>query len=104
MSSTGTIAIQEAFQRFYRVQDRYACYGAYDSEPCYVMRSYLRKSLRFDEGPARLPTTAEDWQLYTCSMKCGNAARSLTSALKKLEKKLQKAPMMLRDEIYRHLC
>lgn len=30
-----------------------------------------------------LPKTADDWQLYTCSMKCGTAARSLTAALKR---------------------
>jgi hypothetical protein len=26
----------------------------------------------------RIPSTPEDWQLYTVSMKCGAAARSLT--------------------------
>ncbi len=31
----------------------------------------------------RDPKTAEDWQLYTSTMKCGHAARALTGALKK---------------------
>ncbi len=31
----------------------------------------------------KMPTTGEDWQLYTSSMKCGTAARSLTAALKR---------------------
>lgn len=31
-----------------------------------------------------IPTTGEDWQLYTYSMKCGTAARALTAALKKV--------------------
>jgi len=30
-----------------------------------------------------IPVTGDDWQLYTCSMKCGTAARGLTAALKK---------------------
>ena len=30
-----------------------------------------------------IPTTGSDWQLYTCAMPCGEAARKLTSALKK---------------------
>ncbi len=29
------------------------------------------------------PTSGDDWQLYTCSMKCGHAARSLTAALRR---------------------
>ncbi len=32
---------------------------------------------------ARLPKSADDWQLYVCSMKCGAAARALSSALRK---------------------
>ena len=31
----------------------------------------------------QIPTTGSDWQLYTCSYPCGEAARKLTSALKK---------------------
>ena len=31
----------------------------------------------------RVPSTGDDWQLYTCSMACGNAARALTGALVK---------------------
>lgn len=38
----------------------------------------------------RIPSTPEDWQLYTVSMKCGAAARSLTAALKKAMTKFPK--------------
>ncbi len=38
-----------------------------------------------------LPRSGRDWQLYTSSMKCGKAARALTSALKAAEKALRKA-------------
>jgi 6-phosphogluconate dehydrogenase (decarboxylating) len=31
----------------------------------------------------QIPTTGGDWQLYTTSMACGKAARSLTAALKR---------------------
>lgn len=31
----------------------------------------------------KLPETGDDWELYTHSMKCGRAARSLTAALKR---------------------
>ncbi len=31
----------------------------------------------------RIPTTGEDWELYTSSMACGRAARALTAALKR---------------------
>lgn len=33
--------------------------------------------------------TANDWQLYTCSMKCGAAARALTKELNRLLKNAQ---------------
>lgn len=39
----------------------------------------------------QLPRSGNAWQLYTSSMKCGQAARALTSALKKAEKALRKA-------------
>ena len=31
----------------------------------------------------KVPESAEEWELYTNSMRCGKAARSLTAALKK---------------------
>ena len=37
-----------------------------------------------------IPVTGEDWQLYTCSMKCGTAARGLTAALKRAFKHFEK--------------
>lgn len=38
------------------------------------------------EDPKWMPKTGDDWQLYTCSMACGRAARSLTAALKRVIK------------------
>ncbi len=38
----------------------------------------------------QIPVTGDDWQLYTCSMKCGRAARGLTAALKKAFKHFEK--------------
>jgi len=35
------------------------------------------------EISVRVPQTADEWELYTSSMKCGSAARALTAALKK---------------------
>lgn len=42
------------------------------------------KTLTLPSGKSvNVPSTGEDWQLYTYSMKCGNAARALTAALVK---------------------
>lgn len=41
----------------------------------------MKVKVTLDVG--KLPVTADDWELYTCSMKCGAAARSLTAALKR---------------------
>lgn len=30
-----------------------------------------------------IPTTGDEWELYTCAMSCSKAAKSLTGALKK---------------------
>ena len=95
--------VSAIFNEFYKVQDRWAEYGAYDSEPSHVMTRYLLSALGFSDKPCRLPITGDDWQLYACSMKCGQAARSLTAALKKLEKKLKNLPMLYKDQIENNL-
>lgn len=38
----------------------------------------------------RVPSTGEDWQLYSTSMACGTAARSLTAALVRVLKVLDR--------------
>ena len=38
------------------------------------------KTLTLSTCTVSVPTTADDWELYTSSMKCGNAARALTAA------------------------
>jgi hypothetical protein len=39
----------------------------------------------------RIPTTGQDWELYTSTMACGRAARALTAALKKALREVDKA-------------
>lgn len=41
----------------------------------------MKLKVTIDVGP--LPVTADDWELYTGSMKCARAARALTGALKR---------------------
>jgi len=35
-----------------------------------------------------VPSTGDDWQLYTCSMACGRAAASLTAAVVRVAKEI----------------
>ena len=42
------------------------------------------KTITLPSGKSvRVPNTSKDWELYTRTMKCGNAARALTAALVK---------------------
>lgn len=38
----------------------------------------------------KIPSTAEEWQLYSSSMKCGQSVRALTTALKKAIRAIEK--------------
>ena len=40
------------------------------------------KTITLPSGKSvKVPSTGDDWQLYTCSMACGRAAASLTAAV-----------------------
>jgi hypothetical protein len=41
----------------------------------------MKVNVTIDIG--KLPETGNDWELYTCSMKCERAAKALTAALKR---------------------
>lgn len=84
--------IREAFREFDAIMSKFGEYGAHDTEPRYIMRYTLRIHFGFEnsKNPDWWPVTGHDWELYTASMKCERAARSLTSGLKKLFKKLHR--------------
>jgi hypothetical protein len=82
-------SVSQAFDEFYKVCRSLSKFGASDSEPDGVMQSYLMGSLGFRDTKRPLPRSGRDWQLFTASMPCGEAARQLTAALKNLSKSLK---------------
>lgn len=74
--------LKEFIEEFRIAQAKYLEYGACDSEPDWISQDVMEKALR--RKRFTVPKTADDWQLYTASMKCGRAARSLTARLNKV--------------------
>jgi hypothetical protein len=74
--------LKQELIEFGKTQSRFSEYGAWDTEPDVVYQTAVWKT--YAGIPFTVPKTGEDWQLFTCSMKCGNAARALTAQLKKV--------------------
>lgn len=75
--------VQTAIDDFKAAQDRYSSHGAMDTEPDYVFHACLRDILegKLDACPV---LSAEQWDLYTATMRCGHVARVLNLKLKKI--------------------
>jgi hypothetical protein len=80
--------IKKAVEKIWAVQDKYAKFGACDTEPRIILRSLLRKAVKGET--VTVPTTGAAWELYADSMSCNQAAKSLHSATTKLIKLIQK--------------
>ena len=70
----------EMYKEFMSVCQKYSDFGAAD-EGDHIIARCIRKALN---GNLEVPTTAGGWDLFTCEMKCGVAARALTASAKKL--------------------
>ena len=73
--------LKAAVTEFEAAQVKYLEFGARDTEPDGVFQYYLAKSLT--QPNIKLPTPGDQWQLFTATMACGTAAKSLTAALRK---------------------
>jgi len=80
--------IKKAVEKVWAVQDKYAEFGASDSEPSAIFRSLVRRALQGQ--PVTVPVTGEAWELYSSSMNCSRAAKSLHSATSKVIKLIKK--------------
>ena len=76
--------VVKEYENLYAVMNRFRSYGASDTEPRAVASQCIRAKLDPSVAIVILPMTGDDWELFTSTMKCGNAARSLTAALKRL--------------------
>jgi hypothetical protein len=80
--------IKKAVEKIWAVQDKYANFGACDTEPRIILRSLLQKAVKGEL--VTVPSTGVAWELYANSMSCNKAAKSLHSATTKLIKLIQK--------------
>jgi hypothetical protein len=90
------LKLKAAHENFRAVQNKLLKFGASDTEPDTKYEMNFRLALY---GLPFKPLTAEEWQLYTCSMKCHMAARRLNSALQKVANVLVTMKMAERPEI-----
>lgn len=76
------IRLFQEVSKFKELQQKFAKFGAYDSEPCQVFRSFMIDFLKGKEG--KVPTTASQWGLFTDMTGVGNVAKELTKQLGKV--------------------
>jgi hypothetical protein len=74
--------IKKAVEKFWAAQDKYAAFGAADSEPRYVFYRLIDQALAGKN--VTVPVNAELWQLYSDMPGCGKAATALTTATKRV--------------------
>lgn len=81
MSKPLLLELKAAHEHFRDVQNKLTNFGAGDSEPDGEYEEAVRQALH---GLPFKPLSAEEWQLYTCSMKCDMAAKRLNHALQRV--------------------
>ncbi len=81
--------IKKAVEKFWAAQDKYANFGASDSEPRHVFHRLISRALEGKD--VAVPTNAELWQLYSDMPGCGRAATALHSATKRVITLIAKA-------------
>lgn len=72
----------EEVKKFEKLQDRYAEFGAYDTEPSTEFQYMLRQLIRGDEPV--IPVGVRGWQLFSEMKGNGLAARALTRQAEKV--------------------
>jgi len=89
--------VKAAIEAFYEAQRRHASKGAQDTEPTGVFNQVVRQAYH-GQNPS-VPLSGEEWVLYTISMQCDNAARSLAAACAKVVEAIKVVPLSDRDEL-----
>ncbi|MGO9110430.1 MAG: hypothetical protein ACLP9L_14500 [Thermoguttaceae bacterium] len=82
--------IKAGIQEFEKLQDRYARFGAADTEPSGVFQSLFVRAVR-GERPV-VPMTGEGWELYTLSMDCSEPAQALAAQAQKVVDLIESCP------------
>lgn len=78
MSAT---TLKKTIREFNETQMKYRDFGALDTEPDGIFQSCLQR--HYEGRDYHMPISAHDWDLYSTVKGAGNAARALTSKLKK---------------------
>lgn len=73
--------LKKAMREFQQAQVKYQDWGAQDSEPDGVFQRCLHRHYKGQDY--HLPNSVHDWELYSTVKGVENAARALTSKLKK---------------------
>ncbi|CAB4169285.1 hypothetical protein UFOVP898_64 [uncultured Caudovirales phage] len=72
------MTFNQLVKEFMAVCEKRRNYGAVDTEPQEVFRTLIRRVIR--GYLFTMPTTAEDWQLYSSTMSCEEVAKEMTAA------------------------
>jgi len=93
--------VREAVKEFESVQQKYADFGAWDTEPDGVFQVLLKRA--FVKGECKVPRSSSAWQLYTSSMDCTEAGEALGDACQRVVDLVVRTPLSERAELKRYL-
>lgn len=74
-TTTGIQAVKNAVKQFEAAQNKYRTFGACDTEPDAIFQRILMNAL--EDKDFEIPQSGNDWELYTNSMNCDEAAAAL---------------------------
>lgn len=77
-NSADVVSFDEALAKFRATQERWAHYGAWDTEPRWVFEQLIEGT--YAGKPVMVPTSVLGWQLYSGMKGNGLAAAALTRA------------------------
>jgi len=93
--------LKRLIHEFEKTQEKYAKFGAHDTEPDAIFQQLLVTAAR--QGRDRVPREAKGWDLYTCSMDCSEAGAALTAKADEIVKFILSLSEADRRIIGRHL-
>lgn len=87
MKSAEVMKIIEAMREFVVFCSNFSSYGVNDSEPTAIIYGIFRKARQGKE--VNIPTTAEEWELYSSMADSDTVAAGLHDAVQKMVEAIQ---------------
>ena len=100
-TETPTEEIFAEIKAFEKLQEKYKQFGAWDTEPDGIFQKILSDAVK-GKNP-KLPRTGAQWELYSSSVNCEEAANALHDQALKIVRRIESAQIKDLNEIKRRV-